>query len=192
VDLQELLKTVQEFASQMTSSEGGGQDFARFNFTEYAAAFRSTYDMRDDSSGPGGPSPTGEPEKALGEMDDLSDTVGKIERTFSTAYGPPSADEEQAARTENQQKNVAIRRDARADRTAQRKEKRDKRMDLSDARTQGTKWPESDSIQNLSSIGDGMRDYHTRLMDVLMTMQGILFDGQAKLNEIQARFNRMR
>ena len=66
------------------------------------------------------------------------------------------------------------------------------KMDLSDARNEGFTHPESESTANLSGLSDGMRDYHNRLMDVLRTMQQILFDGIAELNEIQGRFNRIR
>jgi hypothetical protein len=66
------------------------------------------------------------------------------------------------------------------------------KIDVSDARVEGFTHPESDNTANLSSISDGMRDYHNRLMDVLRTMQQILFDGIAELNEIQGRFNRIR
>jgi hypothetical protein len=190
VDLQELLKTVQEFASQMTSSEGGGANLERLNSTEYAASFSSTYDMRDASSEPVSPRPMEDPDKALREMEDMEGLASWS--VSGLTPGHPSQDEKRQATSERRSTDAQSKRAARVDRAAQRKEGRDKKMDLSDARAQGTKWPESDSIQNLSSIGDGMRDYHTRLMDVLMTMQALLFDGQAKLNEIQARFNRMR
>lgn len=61
-----------------------------------------------------------------------------------------------------------------------------------DERNQGRYYPEHDSVHGIQSVTDGMRDYHQRLMDVLDSMQNLLFDGVAQLDEIQSRFNRMR